>query len=122
MAVLLFIAAPSLSVAGGVTGPGPADPPTCQPPSQIADPAGAVARNLQPLSAPSLCVSTYGFKEGEFDWRLLVVRNTARPGSVLWVVPHDNEGTGFDSAVYGVRRYGGTVVAVKTGGQRFNAH
>jgi hypothetical protein len=39
---------------------------------------------------------------------------------VLWIVPHDNEGDAFDTAVYGVRTYGGTVVAVKTGGKRMN--
>ncbi len=97
-----------------------ADAGTCLNPSEIADPTDAVSRNRANLAAPQLCVMRYGFDEGGLNWQLLVVRNTSHPATVLWVVPHDNEGAAFDSAVQGVRKYGGTVVAVKTGGERLN--
>jgi hypothetical protein len=79
-----------------------------------------VARNLAALSGPQLCIKDYKFSEGKLTWRLLVVQSTSHKENVFWVVLHDDEGAAFDSAVYGVQRYGGTVVAVKTGGLRLN--
>ena len=92
----------------------------CLDPTEIVDPSTAVSRNRVDLASSRLCVMHYEFDEGGLGWRFLVVREISHPDTVLWVVPHDDEGAAFDSAVLGVRRYGGTVVAVKTGGERLN--
>ena len=97
-----------------------ADAGRCLDPTEIVDPSKEVSRNRVALASSRLCVMHYEFDEGGLGWRFLVVRETSHPDTVLWVVPHDDEGAAFDSAVQGVRRYGGTIVAVKTGGERLN--
>jgi hypothetical protein len=92
----------------------------CLAPAAVEDSSGTVQRNGAALSASALCLELATFDEGPLHWRLLTVQNRAAPARVLWVVPHDNEGDAFDSALYGVRTYGGTIVAVKTGGSRMN--
>jgi hypothetical protein len=98
-------------------------PPSSTVPSQCLDQAaieraGAVSRD--PAKFLGLCLTLDEFDEGPLRWRLLIAENPAAPRRILWVVPHDNEGDAFDTAVYGARIYGGTVVAAKTGGARMN--
>lgn len=81
---------------------------------------GDAARNEAALASPELCLSVDTFQEGGLRWTLQVVRSRRTPGAYLWVALHDNENAAFDSAVYAVGRYGGTMVAVETGGARFN--
>ncbi|HUV32227.1 MAG TPA: hypothetical protein VMW31_01545, partial [Devosiaceae bacterium] len=50
---------------------------------------------------------------------LTVIRNLERPGPV-WAVPHDEENEGFWGGVYGLRRYGGVLVAVENAERRLN--
>lgn len=71
------------------------------------------------LSDPSLCITEKKFEEAGLAWHLEVISNTRAPRRVLWVVPHDNEKAAFATALYAVRRYGGTVVAVEANGSRF---
>jgi hypothetical protein len=87
--------------------------------NEIEDRDGDFQRNRAALSDPTLCLRQDVFDEGE-HWVLQIIQNRRDPGRVLWAVPHDNENDAFDSAVYAVRRYGGTVVAVETGGRRLN--
>jgi hypothetical protein len=124
--VLLVAAALFLASTAGATPPTRPDrPPSaekgpCLKPAVIEDHSGAVRRNEADLDSSGLCLTLDNFDEGPLHWQLLVVENQGGPSRVLWVVPHDNEGDAFDTAVYGVRTYGGTVVAVKTGGNRMN--
>jgi hypothetical protein len=119
IAALAMGKASAKAVEGSETAPA-AQEGACLDPSAISDRSGAIRRNEAALAAPELCVTMDEFREGSLLWRLLIVRHRAAPDRVFWFVPHDNEADAFDSAVYGVRRYGGTVVAVKTGGRRMN--
>lgn len=83
----------------------------------IPDGDGDFQRNRDAVSSPDLCLAYDEFDEGGFHWILQIIHNAKRPGP-LWAVPHDNENTAFDTAVYGVTMYGGTVVAVETNGNR----
>lgn len=88
--------------------------------SDIHDGDGDFARNQNTLSRPELCIMRETFKEGPFTWKLQIIRNKNSPGSYFWFAPHDNENVAFDTAVYGVANFGGTAVAIETGGSRFN--
>jgi hypothetical protein len=81
---------------------------------------GDVARNAAALRTPGLCLEVERFTEGQLNWTLQIISHrSARPGP-LWAVPHDNEQAAFDTAVSSVLNHGGVVVAVETGGKRFN--
>src|SRR5215469_488383 len=92
----------------------------CVPPLEVPDRDDDFRRNAQDLSNPDLCITVDQFEEGGRPWTLEIIRNRKRASGPLWAVPHDNEHAAFDSAVYGLTKYGGTVVAVETGGQRYN--
>ena len=88
--------------------------------AEVHDRDGDFSRNAAALASPNLCIMQETFREGPLTWRLEIVRNKTSPHSYFWFVPHDNENVAFDTAIYGVTAYGGTVVAVDTGGSRFN--
>ncbi len=92
----------------------------CVDATTLDDKDGDTARNLAALSAPALRIATETFDEGQLTWHFVVIENRNAPSRVLWFVPHNNEHAAFDTAVDAVGRFGGTVVAVKTGGKRFN--
>lgn len=87
---------------------------------EIGDSDGDFSRNRLALSSPDLCIRQDVFREGVLTWRLQIVRNRHSPGRYFWFVPHDNENAAFDTAVHGVTAFGGTMVAIETGGRRFN--
>ncbi|WP_439609903.1 hypothetical protein [Reyranella sp.] len=91
------------------------------PPGDVEDSDGDFARNLSQFTA-DLCFFQQSFKEGNLTWILQVIVNTRKPDAFFWVVPHDDEDAAFDSAVYAVKTYGGTVVAVHTKGERNNGN
>lgn len=92
----------------------------CLSPDQLFDEDGDVARNRQALSSRDLCLRLEVFTEGRLHWVLQVIHNKKNPRGPLWAVPHDDEDVAFDSAIYGVLRYGGTVVAVERNHDRYN--
>lgn len=92
----------------------------CLSPESLFDEDGDVARNRAALASPDLCLRLEVFTEGKLHWVLQVIRNKKKPRGPLWFVPHDDEDVAFDSAVYAVRRYGGTVVAVERNHDRYN--
>ena len=92
----------------------------CRPVEDIVDRDGDFQRNLAELSTNDLCLKMDVFHEGGQTWILQIIQHKLDPGRILWFVPHDNENDAFDSAVYGLKRYHGTIVAVETGGTRFN--
>jgi len=97
------------------------EPTVCAPLSELeaADRDGDVRRNRELLSSQKLCLKQETFQEGPLRWHLQIIQNKDKPGSVLWLIPHDNENTAFDAAVYGISTHGGTLVAVETGGSRY---
>jgi hypothetical protein len=92
----------------------------CLKPEQLFDEDGDVARNRQALVSRDLCLRLEVFSEGRLRWVLQIIQNRRNPDGPLWAVPHDDEDVAFDSAIYGVLRYGGTVVAVERNHDRYN--
>lgn len=92
----------------------------CLSPDQLFDADGDIARNQKTLANRDLCLRLEVFTEGRLHWVLQIIQNRKQPNGPLWVVPHDDEDVAFDSAIYGVVRYGGTVVAVERNGDRYN--
>ncbi|MGE0339080.1 MAG: hypothetical protein AB7O79_04300 [Xanthobacteraceae bacterium] len=92
----------------------------CLAPEQLFDADGDVMRNRAALASRDLCLRLEVFTEGRLRWVLQVIHNRKRPNGPLWAVPHDDEDVAFDSAVYAVLRYGGTMVAVEQDHDRYN--
>jgi hypothetical protein len=51
-------------------------------------------------------------KERIYNWKFLLVWNKNIPKGAFWYLPHDNENSAFDSAIYSSTRYGGGFLAV----------
>jgi hypothetical protein len=62
------------------------------------------------------CASTRTVAGGGAEWSVVTVRSRRR--GPLFVVPHDDEDAALATAAYAVRRYGGAVTTVDTGGSR----
>ncbi len=69
-----------------------------------------IGRNRQLIMDEAICLRVIEFTENDLDWRVQVF-DSGRPGN-NWIVPHDDEDTAFDSAIYAIVRYGGKVVDV----------
>jgi hypothetical protein len=69
-------------------------------------------------SMGSLCADRITFKEGKRTWTFLLVWNRSHPKGPFWYLPHDNEESAFDAAVYAATQYGGGFLAVESNGQR----
>ena len=92
----------------------------CVSPEDLHDRDGDVHRNLAKLVSDDLCLMQDVFTEGRLRWVLQIIQHKVYPDRWFWFVPHDNENDAFDTAVHAVKKYGGTIVAVETGGNRFN--
>jgi len=77
-----------------------------------------IKRNYSVLK--NLNVSLLGFREGKLKWYMFLVTNPKKPNGPFWFLPHDNENSAFDSAVYATQKYGGGFLAVYSGGKRYN--
>jgi len=77
-----------------------------------------IRRNLKALK--KLCLYKVSFKEGRLDWEMFLVYNPKRAKGAFWFLPHDNENTAFDSAVYAVSKYGGGFLSVISNGHRYH--
>ncbi len=114
----IFLAcAAALLLAGCAGGEGPSAPgrADCASPGTLADRDDAFGRLFADVEA---CVTTETFREAGETWTLQLV-DSGRPGP-LWVLPHDDEDAALSTAAFALSRYGGTVVAVETGGRRLN--
>lgn len=89
---------------------------TCLSPDDVTDKDGDFERNREVLSGNAFCIAEETFKERRRAWTIATVR-TSRPGP-LWAIMHDDEDMSFDNAVAALQTYGGTLVAVETGGRR----
>jgi hypothetical protein len=101
----------------------PAEPPleliasgSCLSPAEVSDKDGDFERNAEILSGSIFCIAEEKFKERRRHWTIATIK-TSRPGP-LFAVMHDDEDQSFDSAVAALKTYGGTLVAVDTGGKR----
>jgi hypothetical protein len=83
---------------------------------KVADKDGDFTRNAGLLSGAEFCIGEEKFRERRRRWTIQTVE-TLQPGP-LWVVMHDDEDMAFDNAVLALRNYGGTLIAVETGGKR----
>jgi hypothetical protein len=88
----------------------------CLSPSDVTDKDGDFTRNAEALSGNAFCIAEEKFKERRRNWRIQTIK-TSRPGP-LFVVMHDDEDMSFDNAVAALKTYGGTLVAMETGGKR----
>lgn len=103
--------------------PAPADAPLelvaggeCLSPDEVTDKDGDFERNKAVLSENVFCIAEEKFKERRRPWTIATIR-TSRPGP-LFAVMHDDENLSFDSAVAALKTYGGTLIAMETGGKR----
>jgi len=77
-----------------------------------------IKRNFNALQG--LNVQLLGFKEGKYNWYMFLVTNPKRPNGPFWFLPHDNENSAFDSAVYATKKYGGGFLALFNQNKRYN--
>jgi hypothetical protein len=84
--------------------------------ADVADKDGDFKRNAEVLSGGGFCIAEEEFRERKRPWIIQTVKSR-QPGP-LWAVMHDDEDTAFDTAVGALRAYGGTLVAVESGGKR----
>ena len=75
-----------------------------------------VKRNFGALK--NLCMHEISFKEGKYNWTMLLVTHPKSPRGAFWFLPHDNENTAFDAAVYATIKYGGGFLAVMANDKR----
>ncbi|UOM34127.1 hypothetical protein [Acuticoccus sp. I52.16.1] len=82
-----------------------------------ATPASLADRDDDLAVFGSACADAVTFSEGGESWTIQTFRNGSGP---LFVVPHDDENAALATAAAALKRYGGTVAMVETGGARFN--
>ena len=75
-----------------------------------------IYRNLKDIK--SLCIKQISFKESKYRWKMLLVWNPHHSKGAFWYLPHDDENTAFDSAVYATQKYGGGFLALLNSDQR----
>lgn len=66
-----------------------------------------------------LCVETVRFSEHDVTWTLQRI-SSGRPGP-LWTIFHDDGDAAFSAALYGLKKYGGTLMAVEAGEHALHA-
>ncbi len=71
------------------------------------------------MSMGGLCASRVTFYEQGKKWNLILVRNTKQPNGPFWYLPHDNENTAYEAAVYAAKKYGGGFLALEANGKRY---
>jgi hypothetical protein len=76
-----------------------------------------IKRNYKALQ--KLSVRVVSFKEGRYYWKMLLVTNPKRNRGPFMFLPHDNENSAFDTAVYATTKYGGGFLAVMSKGRRY---
>ncbi len=70
--------------------------------------------NLRGLSLKKI-----NFKEGKYHWRMLLVTNNGNSNGPFWFLPHDDENTAFDAAIYAVKNYGGGFLSILSNDKRY---
>jgi hypothetical protein len=70
-------------------------------------------------SMGDLCANRVSFYDNGKKWDLILVRNFKNPSGPFWYLPHDNENSALDAAVYAAKKYGGGFLAVEAKGKRY---
>jgi len=73
-------------------------------------------RNYATLA--KLCVKEIAFVEHGMEWKMLLVTHPKRPKGPFWFLPHDDEQSSFDAALYATLKYGGGFLAVEANERR----
>lgn len=102
-----------------VAGDDPA-PTGCREIKDLTDKDGDFKRNAKRISSGKFCIEEHKFTENGVGWVVHVIQRAEKTSGPLWAVPHDNENAAFDSGIWAVETYGGTMVSVETGGNREN--
>ena len=76
-----------------------------------------VQRNTKKLE--NLCVHLLSFNEKKYHWKMLLVTNPKKSTGFFWFLPHDDENSAFDSAVYATEKYGGGFLSVISNDKRY---
>lgn len=76
-----------------------------------------IRRNYQALKG--LCIDQITFREGKYQWKMLLVTHPIHSKGPFWFLPHDDEQTAFDAATYATMKYGGGFLAVMAGDKRY---
>lgn len=76
-----------------------------------------VRRNFNVLK--DLCINEITFTEGRYNWKMLLVLHPKHSKGTFWFLPHDDENTAFDAAVYAIQKYGGGFLAVMADDKRY---
>ena len=71
------------------------------------------------MSMGGLCANRISFYDHGKKWTFILVRNTKQPSGPFWYLPHDNENSALDAAVYATKKYGGGFLAVEANGNRY---
>jgi hypothetical protein len=77
-----------------------------------------IQRNYRAVQ--NMCVYKISFNENRYRWDMLLLVNPQKPKGAFWFLPHDNENSAFDAAVYAVRKYGGGFLAVMSHDKRYH--
>ena len=83
---------------------------------EVTDTDGDFSRHADLLASAGFCVEEQTFNEQRRPWTIQTVAS-GKPGP-LWAVMHDDEDVAFDNAIHALQTYGGTLVAMETGGNR----
>ena len=70
-------------------------------------------------SMGNLCANRISFYASGQQWTLLLVRNSKKPHGPFWYLPHDNENSALDAAVYATNTYGGGFLSIEASGKRY---
>jgi len=89
---------------------------SCLSPGQTGDPD--IIRNASKLPTDKYCIKLADFSEGGFPWKIFRITSRKARSGPFWAVPHDDEDAAFDSAVYGMLKYGGSIATVEAGESR----
>ncbi len=73
------------------------------------------------MSMGGLCASRISFYDNGKKWHFILVRNGKQPNGPFWYLPHDNENTAYEAAVYAAKKYGGGFLSVEAHGDRYAA-
>ncbi|MEA3278765.1 MAG: hypothetical protein U9Q81_26390 [Pseudomonadota bacterium] len=91
-------------------------------PTDCVDPALSdypdIKRNLAAIRSARLCYRREVVKEGSFSWEFHIFRHAKDRDGPFWLLPHDDENTAFEAAVYAVDTYGGGFLAIDSGQNR----
>ncbi len=75
-----------------------------------------ISRNISQMH--NLCKYNISFVENRYKWKMSLILHPNKKGP-FWFLPHDNENTAFDAAVYAVLTYGGGFLAVEANEKRY---